>query len=249
MPQAREPAVIFEDADVLVVNKPAGLIVHSDGRTTEPSVAEWVATHYPETRAVGEPWLSPQGETIDRPGIVHRLDRATSGIMIVAKTQEAYAFLKNEFQKRLVSKEYRAFVYGHPKADRGIINAEIERVRSDPPRWSARMKGNGMRRAALTEWEVLRRGADGETGEKVSILAARPKTGRTHQIRVHLQSINHPIVCDPLYAKGRPHLLGFERLALHAFRLSLTLPNGASNTFEAPLPSDFEHAMVAGLWS
>jgi 23S rRNA pseudouridine1911/1915/1917 synthase len=244
-----EPTVIFEDDDVIIIDKPSGLIVHSDGRTAEPSVAEWVVEHYPETHGVGEPWLSPQGETVDRPGIVHRLDRATSGIMVVAKTQTAHAFLKNEFQKRLVSKEYRAFVYGQPKADRGVIDAEIERVRSTPPRWSARMRGQGTRRAALTEWEVVRRGADKETGEKVSLLAARPKTGRTHQIRVHLQSINLPVICDPLYAKGRSHLLGFERLALHAFRLSLTLPNGASKTFEAPLPSDFEHAMVAGLWS
>lgn len=234
-----EPALIFEDDDVLVIDKPTGLIVHSDGRTTEPSVAEWVVEHYPDTRGVGEPWLSPQGETIDRPGIVHRLDRATSGIMVVAKTQEAHAFLKNEFQKRLVSKEYRAFVYGQPKTDRGIIDAEIERVRSTPPRWSARMKGQGTRRAALTEWEALRRGTDRTTGEKVSLLAARPKTGRTHQIRVHLQSINLPVICDPLYARGRPALLGFERLALHAFHLSFTLPSGVLKTLEAPLPPDF----------
>ena len=237
-----EPSIIYEDADVLVIDKPTGLIVHSDGRTVEPSVAEWVAERYPETKGVGEPWLSPQGETIDRPGIVHRLDRATSGIMVIAKTQEAHAFLKGEFQKRLVTKEYRAFVYGQPKADRGLIDAEIERVRSDPPRWSARMRGTGTRRAALTEWEVLRRGSDPDTGEKVSLLAARPKTGRTHQIRVHLEAINHPVVCDPLYAKGRAHLLGFSRTALHAFKLSFTLPGGASKTFEAPLPADFVEA-------
>ncbi len=239
MRHMEEPRIIFEDDDVAVIDKPAGLIVHSDGRTAEPSVAEWVAERYPETRGVGEPWLSPQGETIDRPGIVHRLDRATSGVMVIAKTQAAHAFLKKEFQRRAVSKEYRAFVYGHPKADRGLIDAEIERVRSTPPRWSARMRGAGTRRAALTEWEVVRRGADRQTGEKATLLAARPKTGRTHQIRVHLQSINHPVVCDPLYAKGRPHLLGFERLALHAFRLSFMLPSGASRTFEAPLPPDF----------
>lgn len=237
-----EPEIIYEDDDVVVINKPAGLIVHSDGRTAEPSVAEWVAEHYPKTRAVGEPWLSPQGETIDRPGIVHRLDRSTSGVMIVAKTEAAHAFLKEQFQKRAVSKEYRAFVYGQPKADSGIIDAEIERVRSTPPRWGARMKGKGTRRAALTEWEVVARGSDPETGEKVALLAARPKTGRTHQIRVHLQSINHPVIGDPLYAKGRPALLGFGRTALHAFRLSLTLPNGAVQTFEAPLPADFRAA-------
>lgn len=238
----KEPTIIFEDRDVLIIDKPVGLIVHSDGRTVEPSVSDWVLEHYPDTKGVGEPWLSPQGAVIDRPGIVHRLDRSTSGVMIIAKTQEAYAFLKNEFQKRLVSKEYRAFVYGQPKENAGVITAEIERVRSSPPRWSARMKGTGTHRSAITEWEVLERGADKETGEKVSLLAARPKTGRTHQIRVHLQLIHHPVICDPLYAKGRPPLLGFDRTALHAFRLSLTLPSGASKTFEAPLPEDFLRA-------
>src|SRR6185295_17758593 len=190
----KEPRVIYEDADILVMDKPAGLIVHSDGRTVEPSVAEWALKKYPELKDVGEEWVSPQGEIIKRPGIVHRLDRTTSGVMVLAKTREAHAFLKNEFQKRDIQKEYRAYVYGAPKENKGLIDAEIERVRSTPPRWGARMKGKGTRRAALTEWEVLERGTDKKTGEKVSLIAARPKTGRTHQIRVHLQSINHPIV-------------------------------------------------------
>lgn len=87
-----KPIILFEDADVLVINKPAGLIVHSDGRTIEPSVSEWVVEKYPQMKGVGEPWISPQGEVIDRPGIVHRLDRTTSGVMVLAKTQEAHAF-------------------------------------------------------------------------------------------------------------------------------------------------------------
>lgn len=244
-----DPRIIYEDDDVLVINKPAGLIVHSDGRTAEPSVAEWVVQHYPSVAGVGEPWISPQGETIDRPGIVHRLDRTTSGVMVVAKTQSAYAFLKDAFQKRTVSKEYLAYVYGEMKEDRGVIDAEIERVRSTPPRWGVVRGGGNPGRAAVTGWEVVKRGTDTETGEKVSLITARPKTGRTHQIRVHLQSIHHPIIADALYAKGKPHLLGFERPALHAYRLSLALPSGEERMFEAPLPSDFEHAMVAGLWS
>ena len=234
--------ILYEDEDVLVVNKPAGLIVHSDGRTIEPSLAEWALARYPEMNNVGEAWTSPQGEIVPRPGIVHRLDRTTSGVIILAKNARAFSFLKEQFQKRTVLKEYRAFVYGNPKEDRGVIDAEIERVRSTPPRWSARMKGQGTRRTALTEWEVIRRGIDPKTGEKVSLISARPKTGRTHQIRVHLQSINHPIICDSLYAKGRACFLGFMRPALHAFRLSLTLPNGEKKDFEAPLPEDFLHA-------
>ena len=239
-------SVLYEDQDVLVINKPAGLIVHSDGRTEEPSVAEWVLKHYPALTEVGEPWTSPQGQVIARPGIVHRLDRGTSGVMILAKTPEAYAFLKNQFQERETEKSYRAFVYGHPSRDQGIIEAEIVRIRSTPPRWGIAREGEEKKhRAAVTEWKVLSRGEDPETREKVAFMEARPKTGRTHQIRVHMKYLNHPVVCDPLYAKGRPCLLGFTRPALHAFSLAITLPSGERKTFEASLPQDFENALSA----
>ncbi len=233
-----EPIILYEDADVLVINKPAGLIVHSDGRTVEPSVAEWVLEHYPSVRGVGEPWTSPQGEVIDRPGIVHRLDRTTSGIMVIAKRAGAHAFLKEQFQSRSIEKEYRAYVYGQPKDEGGIIEAEIGRTRTDPPRWSAQFGKKGNLRAAITEWSVLKRGAD-QSGEKVALLSVRPKTGRTHQIRVHLKAIHHPIIADPLYATGKPLLLGFTRPALHAYSLTLMLPRGERVTFEAPFPADF----------
>ncbi|MBV9349375.1 MAG: RluA family pseudouridine synthase [Patescibacteria group bacterium] len=235
-------SILYEDADFLVLDKPPGLIVHSDGRTKELSVGDFLVEKYPQTRGVGEPWRSPQGEIIDRPGIVHRLDRLTSGVMIVAKTNDAHAFMKAEFQKRSVKKEYRAYVYGHMKEGAGTIDAEIERIRSSPPRWGARGRGSGTRRAAVTDWKMLERGYDGKSGEKVSFLSVSPKTGRTHQIRVHLQSIHHSVVCDPLYAKGRTCILGFSRLALHAYRLTVPLPNGMQKTFEAPLPDDFLEA-------
>jgi 23S rRNA pseudouridine1911/1915/1917 synthase len=240
-----EPEILYEDDDVLVINKPAGLIVHSDGRTEESSVAEWVLAKYPSMKDVGEPWTSPQGQVVPRPGIMHRLDRGTSGVMILAKTQEAYAFLKAQFHERLAEKTYRALVYGHPARERGVIEAEIVRIRSIPPRWGVARAGESKReRAAITEWRVLARGTDPETGEKVSELEARPKTGRTHQIRVHLKYLNHPVLCDPLYAKGRPCLLGFSRPALHALSLSVTLPSGERRTFEAPLPTDFTAALA-----
>ena len=239
-----EPEILYEDDRVLVINKPAGLIVHSDGRTEEPSVAAWVLAQYPQMADVGEPWTSPQGEVIARPGIVHRLDRGTSGVMILAKTREAYAFLKEQFQERTTEKTYRALVYGHPAKEAGVIEAEIVRIRATPPRWGVR-RGEESRthRAAITEWRVLSRGVDPESGEKVSLLEARPKTGRTHQIRVHFKHLNHPVVCDPLYAKGRPCLFGFHRPALHALSLAITLPSGERKTFEAPLPADFAHAL------
>ncbi|MCR4333999.1 MAG: RluA family pseudouridine synthase [Patescibacteria group bacterium] len=240
-----EPRILYEDENVFAIDKPAGLIVHSDGRTAEPSVAEWVLEHYPEARDVGEPWTSPQGEVISRPGIVHRLDRGTSGVMILAKTGEAYAFLKQQFEDRTTEKRYRALVYGHPKEDAGTIEAEIVRIRAVPPRWGvARAEESRTHRAAITEWKVLSRGAAATTGEKVAYLEVRPKTGRTHQIRVHLKHYGHPVICDPLYAKGRPCLFNFKRPALHAYSLSLMLPSGESCTFEAPLPDDFKSALA-----
>lgn len=249
-----EPEVIYEDDEVLVINKPAGLIVHSDGRTEEPSVALWIAEHYPKTVGVGEPWTSPQGQVIDRPGIVHRLDRTTSGVMIIAKTQAAHEFLKAQFQGREVTKEYRAFVYGHPKGDGGVIEAEIRRTRTNPPRWTAEGGDYAKRRAAITEWKVVRQGYDknlhvghANLGESVSELAVFPRTGRTHQVRVHLLYIHHPVIGDHLYAPERPALLDFTRPALHAYRLTLTLPTGVKKTFEAPFPADFikaEEVMV-----
>jgi 23S rRNA pseudouridine1911/1915/1917 synthase len=240
-----EPTILYEDADVLVIDKPAGLVVHSDGRTEESSVAEWMLLRYPESKDVGEPWTSPQGEIVPRPGIVHRLDRGTSGVMILAKTKAAYEFLKAQFQDRSTEKTYRALVYGHPAKDGGIIEAEIVRVRSVPPRWGvAREEESKKHRAAITAWQVLSRAEDPESGEKVSYLEARPKTGRTHQIRVHLKHLNHPVICDPLYAKGRPCILGFSRPALHALSLSITLPSGERKSFEAPLPADFSLALA-----
>jgi len=235
-----EPTIIYEDQEVLVINKPAGLIVHSDGRTTESSVAEWVLAQYPLMKDVGEPWTSPQGEVVPRPGIVHRLDRDTSGVMILAKTSEAYTFLKEQFQDRTTEKVYRAFVYGYPSQDQGTIEAEIVRVRAVPPRWGVQRSGEDKKhRVAITDWQVLARAVDPETNERIALIEARPKTGRTHQIRVHFKHFGHPVVCDKLYSKGRPCLLGFSRQALHASSLSITLPSGERRTFEASFPLDF----------
>jgi 23S rRNA pseudouridine1911/1915/1917 synthase len=239
-----DPEILYEDADVIVINKPAGLIMHSDGRTLEPSVAEWMLAKYPASAEVGEPWTSPQGAVIARPGIVHRLDRGTSGVVILAKTQEAYSYLKGQFQGRTAEKAYRTLVYGNPPAEQGVIEAEIVRIRSTPPRWGVAREGEERtHRAAITAWKVLARGSDSESGEKVAYLEAKPKTGRTHQIRVHLKHLGYPVICDPLYAKGRPCLFGFARPALHAFALSIELLSGERRTFEAPLPVDFETAL------
>lgn len=233
-------AVIFENDDVLVINKPAGLIVHSDGRTIEPSVSDWVLEHYPALVDVGEPWTSPQGQVIPRPGIVHRLDRDTSGVMILAKTPDAHAFLKEQFQNRSTRKIYNAYVYGWPKDDFGIIEAEIGRTKTLPPRWSALPSAKGNKRNAITHWKVLSRHET--NGAKVAFVRAEPKTGRTHQIRVHLKYLGNPVVCDKLYAPKEYCILGFNRQALHALSITIAIPHEGERTFEALLPDDFAWA-------
>lgn len=231
-----EPRIIAETNEIIAVDKPAGLIVHSDGRTVEPSLAEWLIKKNPQLADVGEPWVSPQGERVPVAGIVHRLDRTTSGVVLVAKTPALFAYLKNEFRERRVDKKYLAFVYGHMKEDSGRIVAEIMRSSEPPKRWYARPCDESDVRAAITEWHVLKRfEAD---GEPVSYLELSPKTGRTHQLRVHLASIGHPVVADHLYAPECQPLLNFTRPALHAQSISLIV-NGRRETFSAPLPSDF----------
>lgn len=230
------PTVIAETSDLLVLNKPAGLIVHSDGRTVEPSVAEWVAEKYPALVSVGEPWMSPQGESVRVCGIVHRLDRTTSGVLLVAKTQEMFSYLKGEFKARRVEKTYHALVYGNVEGESGRIVAEIARTGTVPKRWYAKPRDENHPRAAITDWRVLRRFETG--GKPVTYLELSPKTGRTHQLRVHLASIGHPIIADHLYAPDKPALFGFTRPALHAYSISVIL-KCERKTFVAPVPAGF----------
>ena len=221
-------SILYEDSDVLVVNKPSSLIVHSDGRTNEPTLVDWVLGKYPEIKRVGD---------VARQGIVHRLDRETSGVMIVAKNQKAYDFLKGQFQSRSVEKIYHAFVYGRVKNDEGVIDRPIARSKRGGALWSATRGKKGKERDAVTEYKVLRR------GDGYSLVELRPLTGRTHQLRVHLKAINYPVVCDKLYVPKKECILGFNRLALHARSLTLTLLGGKNIKIEAPYPNDFENAL------
>ncbi len=230
--------MLTESEYCIVVNKPAGLIVHSDGRTEESSVAEWVLEKWPQLKDVGERWLSPQGETILRPGLVQRLDRTTSGVMIIAKTQSAWEYFRAEFKARRVDKVYRAFVYGNLAEEKGRIVAEIKRTTEVPRRWQARDCAEDDRRAAITDWWVLKNGTE------AAFIEARPKTGRTHQIRVHTAHIGHPIVADHLYASDRKPILNFNRPALHAYEIKFMLPDGKRVSYAAPMPEDFEHALT-----
>lgn len=233
-------SILYEDDDVVAINKPAGLVVHYDGRTQEPSVVDWVRERYPELEDVGEPLTLDTGEVIKRPGIVHRLDRDTSGVLAIAKNQDAFLFLKKQFQKHEIEKHYRAFVYGFFNELFGTINKPIGRNIKDPRRWSS---GKGTRkhvREAVTKYTVLLQSKEKNT--EAAYLDLEPKTGRTHQIRVHMHVAGHPVVCDERYAPDRPPILGFTRHALHAHSLTLTLPTGTRLTVEAPEPEDFERA-------
>ena len=231
-----DPTIIYEDSDVLVIAKPAGVSVHRDGMREEETIADWFVQKYPEAEGVGEPITLTNGTVVDRPGIVHRLDKETSGVMVLAKNQSAYEFLKKQFQERETRKTYRAFVWGEMKSDSGTVNLPIGRSQSDFRRRSAERGAKAPLRDAETEYEVLLRGGG------FSEVRVKPKTGRMHQIRVHMKALQHPLVGDRLYAPRRDYALGFRRLALHAESLSIVLPSGARHMFEAPFPSDIEEA-------
>lgn len=209
--------VLYEDDEVVVVNKPAGVISHARGLYwDEPSVASFVRQR--NAALTGE-----------RAGIVHRLDRATSGVMICAKSQAALSWLQKQFAQRRVHKTYVAIVEGYMKQQEAVIDMPIERNPKAPATF--RVGPNG--KAAVTNYKVLQ-----ET-EKYSLLELKPETGRTHQLRVHLAKIGHPIVGDPLYGSGQHG----DRLYLHALSLEITLPSRERRTFEAPLPPEFQELL------
>lgn len=221
-----ELPILYEDADVVAVAKPVGLITHTDGRTQEETAEDWFNEHYPHEITVPV-----------HVGYVHRLDRDTSGVLVFAKNAAAYEFLRNAFHDRDVQKTYLAFVYGALKEKKGTIDFDIGRSRSNFRLRSAQPKAKGRLREALTRYEVLGE-ADG-----YSLLMVSPETGRTHQIRVHLKAIHHPIIGDPLYAPNHPAALGIKRLGLHAYQLNLPLPGGTRVTIMAPVPGDLAAAL------
>lgn len=247
--------ILYEDDNYLAINKPAGLIVHSDGRTAESSLVDWIMKNRPEIKGVGESWTlnaeqqkrrEESGELADsesdsnvllRPGIVHRIDRDTSGVVVIAKNPLAFGYLKKRFQKKDVRKIYHTFVYGDVKQDHGWIDRPIGRSKNDFRRWTAERGTRGELRDALTYYSVLKK------AEGFTFLEIQPKTGRTHQIRVHLKAIGHPVVCDKLYAPQKESALGFKRLALHAKSIEFTGPDGEKILIEAPYPKDFASAV------
>lgn len=217
--------IIYEDDNMLVINKPSGIISHARGRYwDEASVASFLREHINEQGLSGfdDEGLKP-GQP-QRAGIVHRLDRATSGVMICAKNAETLSYLQKQFSDRNVQKTYLAVIQGVPKTPEALIDMPIERNPKLPSQF--RVGPNG--KPSQTQYKVL------QSNDTYSLLELKPLTGRTHQLRVHLKQIGHPIVGDQMY-EGEPA----ERLLLHAHKLEITLPDGTPKTFEAPVPSVF----------
>lgn len=217
--------IIFEDKNVIVVNKPAGLLMHPSIWQEKDTLASGLLAHYPPIKDVGDPSTSSGQENL-RPGLVHRLDKETSGIIIIAKNQKSFLHLKNAFQNRQVKKEYIALVNGEIR-NSGIIDKPIGRASFVPTKQSTRAKKT---KEALTTYSVIKNYKD------FTLLNAQPKTGRMHQIRVHFASIGHPVAGDTKY--GRKKIKNLPRHFLHATSLTITLPSGKQKTFSAPLPPD-----------
>ncbi len=230
---AADPAVavvvVHADTDVVVVDKPAGLVVHPGAGNTEGTLAAGLLARYPEVAAVGQP---------GRPGIVHRLDKQTSGLLAVARSTAGYDGLVAQLAARQVGREYLALVWGRPEAPAGMVDAPIGRSTREPTRMAVSARG----REARTRYQVERAYSG---PEEVSLLRCRLETGRTHQIRVHLAAIGHPVVGDRRYG-GHRQGLPVPRPFLHAARLSFTHPvTEEPLEFTSPLPADLTSVLAA----
>ena len=212
--------IVYEDADLIVVNKPRGLVVHPAPGHPDGTLVNALLHH------CGDSLSGIGGEM--RPGIVHRLDKDTSGLLLVAKNDQSQLALSRQLQERQMEKHYRALVEGNLREDSGRIDQPIARSKKDRKKMAIDPEG----RPSITDWTVLAR------GRNVTLLDVHILTGRTHQIRVHMKSIGHPVCGDPIYGSGRGAKV--PRLMLHAYTLSFTHPRtGERMTFTAPLPEEF----------
>lgn len=222
------PAILDETADFLVVNKPSGLVVHGGPGIHEPTLADWAVAHDPAIAEGGD-------QPAERPGIVHRLDRDVSGVMVIAKTPESYDDLKRQFQGHTVTKEYVALVHGRITTDSGRIDFAIARSPSKSGLMVARPK-SAEGKQAETKFMAVR------FVKGMTLVRVRTLTGRTHQIRVHFKAIGHPLVGDPLYKIRRLKVEKYPapRVWLHAELLAFDDLAGKRREYRAPLPKDLE---------
>ncbi len=215
--------VLYEDAHLIVINKPAGLTVHPAPGNKDGTLVNALLHHCPDLPGIG-------GEL--RPGIVHRLDKDTTGCIVIAKSQEALVRLQVQIQKRIASREYLGVVHGQPGGEGGTIIGAIGRHPVDRKKYA--VVSDALGRHACTHWQVVERLGDH------ALLRFQLDTGRTHQIRVHCAHIQHPILGDPLYSRARRLPIDLPGQALHATSLGLNHPiSGERLTFHAPLPETF----------
>ena len=235
------PDILFENSHVVIIDKPIGVIVHPDERQDEYTVAQWMKETY-GVKGVGD-----EG----REGVVHRLDRNTSGVLVLAKDQIAFTSLKKQFRDHTARKVYRAIVEGHIRHDTGMISLPIARAKSDFRKRTVvdmfSQDTRGEEREAITRYKVLARTV-APNGRQYSYVECYPLTGRTHQIRAHFRGIRHPIIGDDLYGsiKGKTDA---PRSMLHALSITVELPedNEGSKkyTITAPLPKDMKETLLA----
>ncbi len=226
-PEKMPLAIIYEDRDIAVVNKPAGLITHPTEKITEHTLINGLLARYPEIANVGE--------NLARPGILHRLDKDTSGLIIVARNQAAFGFMKKQFLAKEIHKTYLAIVEGVPEKSTGSINYDIR------PSTANRLKKVAVKKVTEAKTKAHRHAqtlykVKEKLGDKFALLEVSPVTGRTHQIRVHLSAIGHPVVGDTLYG-SKSHLA--KRQMLHAGSLVFTSPAGQRLSLSIPPPEDF----------
>ncbi len=221
--------ILFENDDVLVVNKPAGLLVHDTGTSVEPTLVDALLAYIPQIAGIGDSKV--------RPGIVHRLDKDASGCLVIAKNQAAFAYLKAQFGARNVKKHYTVLVEGSLSRDAETLTFPIARSKS-LGRMAARPTSQEGREA-ITHYTVLQR------FPHHTLVDVIIETGRTHQIRVHMLAMSHPVVGDNLYTIRGLKVRNIGRLFLHASSLSLTLPNGEELNIEAPLPKELNDVLAS----
>lgn len=222
--------LLQETPDYLVIEKPSGVIVHPAPGVRGLTLADALLKSHPELAQVGD-------DPTMRPGIVHRLDKDVSGVMVVARNPATFAFLKSQFQNRAVHKRYIGLVHGIVTRAEGSIDFPIARS-SRQGRMVARPSGDEHSREAHTDYEVIRRFGN------ATLLSLMPRTGRTHQLRVHLKALGHPLVGDPLYGRKIPSAFAdVHRIFLHAAELTLSLPNGERRTWISPLPKECEEIL------
>lgn len=222
-PQDLPLVVVYEDADIAVIDKPAGMVVHPASGHSDGTLVNGLLYRYPEIAINGS----------NRPGIVHRLDKDTSGLIVIARTAAGQMMLLEQWADGSVTKGYKALVHGVVEPNEATIDAPIGRDPSD----RQRMTVIGSGKPSVTHFTVE------ERFDSATLLDVEIETGRTHQIRVHMAFIGHPVVADPLYARGGMPNFGLDRQFLHAWKLGLRLADGTRRAFESPLPGDLERAL------